>query len=225
MNCSPPINHRPQAARLSPPSSLLPGARVDIDLEVFVNRSTAPDLNLGLQQIEDILVLHLERGKDYFLSITGNYLASCYGTPISTLCQLREPIRDMPLEAVRALVGGLLHALLWLLLFILNITISIYSVHIIIIILACKSITSLSHMLWNFIVVIVIIAMMNIMTLNDVLIEAILSPEPQTKGGESSEVEDKPLGIPKEIWMMVDHLFRNAIKQVGRTNTLLHKHR
>ncbi|KAJ3597582.1 hypothetical protein NHX12_001105 [Muraenolepis orangiensis] len=122
----------------NPPKGFLAkGAQVDIDLEMFVNRSTAPDLNLGLEQIEDILVLHLERGKDYFLSVSGNYLASCYGTPISTLCRLREPIRDMPLPAVRAL----------------------------------------------------------------------------TKGGESPEVGDKPLGIPKEIWMMVDHLFRNAIKQ------------
>lgn len=31
-----------------------------------------------------------------------------------------------------------------------------------------------------------------------------------------SEVEDaeKPLDIPKELWMMVDHLFRSGIKQV-----------
>ncbi|CAB1333563.1 unnamed protein product [Coregonus sp. 'balchen'] len=44
------------------------GGKMDIDLEVFVNRSTATELNAGRQQIEDILVLHLERGKDYFLS-------------------------------------------------------------------------------------------------------------------------------------------------------------
>ncbi|KAK0144919.1 Type II inositol 1,4,5-trisphosphate 5-phosphatase [Merluccius polli] len=132
-----PTYSKPWLTANPPKGFLAQGAQVDIDLEVFVNRSTAPDLNIGLQHIEDILVLHLERGKDYFLSVSGNYLASCYGTPISTLCQLREPIRDMPLPAVRAL----------------------------------------------------------------------------TKGGESPEGGDKPLGIPKEIWMMVDHLFRNAIKQ------------
>ena len=49
----------------------------------------------------------------------------------------------------------------------------------------------------------------------------LLSPVLQSKGGENPEVGEKPLGIPKEIWMMVDHLFRNAIKQVGRTDTLL----
>lgn len=31
--------------------------------------------------------------------------------------------------------------------------------------------------------------------------------------GNSMNAE-KPLDIPKELWMMVDHLFRNAIKQV-----------
>lgn len=78
---------------------------MDIELEVFVNRSTAPDLNSGKEQIEDILVLHLERGKDYFISVSGNYLPSCYGSSIHSLCQMREPIQDMPLETLRGLVS------------------------------------------------------------------------------------------------------------------------
>ncbi|XP_071769252.2 type II inositol 1,4,5-trisphosphate 5-phosphatase isoform X1 [Centroberyx gerrardi] len=124
----------------NPPKGFIAqGGRVDIDLEVFVNRSTAPELNSGQQQIEDILVLHLERGKDYFISVSGNYLSSCYGTSIHTLCQLREPIQDMPQETIHELT--------------------------------------------------------------------------EMSGDESAAVTEKPLDIPKEIWMMVDHLFRNAIKQ------------
>lgn len=80
---------------------------MDIELEIFVNRTTAPELNFGKQMIEDILVLHLERGKDYFISVTGNYLPSCYGTPINLLCQLREPIQDMTQETLRKLVSVL----------------------------------------------------------------------------------------------------------------------
>uniref|UniRef100_A0A8C2AYJ2 phosphoinositide 5-phosphatase n=2 Tax=Cyprinus carpio TaxID=7962 RepID=A0A8C2AYJ2_CYPCA len=118
---------------------LAQGTSVDIDLEVFVNRSTAPELNSGQQQLEDILVLHLERGKDYFISVTGNYLPSCFGSSLSTLCLLREPIQDMPLETIRDM----------------------------------KSNSQVSN--------------------------------PET---------DKPQDIPKEIWMMVDHLFRYAKKQV-----------
>lgn len=78
---------------------------MDIELEVFVNRMTAPDLNSGKDQIEDILVLHLERGKDYFISVSGNYLPSCFSTSIHLLCLMREPIRDMPEETINKLVS------------------------------------------------------------------------------------------------------------------------
>ncbi|XP_024861570.1 type II inositol 1,4,5-trisphosphate 5-phosphatase isoform X1 [Kryptolebias marmoratus] len=124
----------------NPPKGFIAqGGSVDIDLEVFVNRLTAPDLNCGKQKIEDILVLHLERGKDYFISVTGNYLPSCYGTSIYLLCHMREPIQDMPEET---------------------------------------------------------------------LLE--LSEKSVNENGATTE---KPLDIPKELWMMVDHLFRNAVKQ------------
>ncbi|XP_030013053.1 type II inositol 1,4,5-trisphosphate 5-phosphatase isoform X2 [Sphaeramia orbicularis] len=124
----------------NPPKGFIAqGGSVDIDLEVFVNRTTAPDLNSGKQEIEDILVLHLERGKDYFISVTGNYLPSCYGSSIHSLCQLREPVQDMPQEVLRELAD--------------------------------------------------------------------MSKE------ENATNTEKPLDIPKELWMMVDHLFRNAIKQ------------
>ncbi|KAM6967589.1 type II inositol 1,4,5-trisphosphate 5-phosphatase [Aplochiton taeniatus] len=123
----------------NPPKGFIcQGGNVDIDMEVFVNRSTAPELNSGQQQIEEILVLHLERGKDYFISVSGNYLASCYGSSIHTLCRLREPIQDMPRETLRQLT--------------------------------------------------------------------------ETNNHSAADTEN-PMDIPKEIWMMVDHLFRNAIKQ------------
>uniref|UniRef100_A0A3B3YLX9 phosphoinositide 5-phosphatase n=1 Tax=Poecilia mexicana TaxID=48701 RepID=A0A3B3YLX9_9TELE len=121
----------------NPPKGFIAqGASMDVDLEVFVNRSMAPDLNCGKQEIEDILVLHLERGKDYFISVTGNYLPSCYGTSIYSLCHMKEPIQDMPKET---------------------------------------------------------------------LLE--LSPN------DDAATDEKPLDIPKELWMMVDHLFRNAVNQ------------
>lgn len=85
---------------------LIPGASVDVELEVFVNRSTAPKLNSGAEEIEDILVLHLERGKDYFIPVTGNYLSSCYGTSILSLCNLKEPVQEMPQETLRKLVSA-----------------------------------------------------------------------------------------------------------------------
>ncbi|RXM94856.1 Type II inositol 1,4,5-trisphosphate 5-phosphatase [Acipenser ruthenus] len=82
---------------------LAEGGKVDIELEMFVNRSTATALNSGEEKLEDILILHLEKGKDYFLPVSGNYLPSCFGASIQTLCHMREPIQDMPEETVRQL--------------------------------------------------------------------------------------------------------------------------
>uniref|UniRef100_A0A8C0X0Q2 phosphoinositide 5-phosphatase n=1 Tax=Castor canadensis TaxID=51338 RepID=A0A8C0X0Q2_CASCN len=83
---------------------LLPDSDIEIELELFVNKTTATKLNSGEDKIEDILVLHLDRGKDYFLSVSGNYLPSCFGSPIHTLCYMRQPILDLPLERISELV-------------------------------------------------------------------------------------------------------------------------
>ncbi|XP_042530831.1 type II inositol 1,4,5-trisphosphate 5-phosphatase isoform X1 [Dipodomys spectabilis] len=120
---------------------LLPDSVIVIELELFVNKTTATKLNSGEDKIEDILVLHLDRGKDYFLSVSGNYLPSCFGSPIHTLCCMREPILDLPLETVSELT------------------------------------------------------LMPIWTEDDV-----------------SQLQS-PMEIPKELWMMVDYLYRNAIQQ------------
>ncbi|KAM4699188.1 type II inositol 1,4,5-trisphosphate 5-phosphatase isoform 1-T1 [Discoglossus pictus] len=120
---------------------LTPGSEMIVELELFVNNSTAAQLSSCEDSIEDILVLHLDRGKDFFLSVSGNYLHSCFGSSIQMLCHMREPIRDMPVETIKEL------ALLPL----------------------------------------------------------------QMKDDFSGP--EKPLDIPKELWMMVDHLYRNASQQ------------
>nr|KAF6444001.1 inositol polyphosphate-5-phosphatase B [Molossus molossus] len=120
---------------------LLPDSVVEIELELFVNKTVATKLNSGEDKIEDILVLHLDRGKDYFLSVSGNYLPSCFGSPIHTLCYMREPILDLPLETIRE-----------------------------------------------------------------------LTLMPLRTEGDGSQLEN-PMEIPKELWMMVDYLYRNAVQQ------------
>ncbi|XP_069335873.1 type II inositol 1,4,5-trisphosphate 5-phosphatase isoform X4 [Eulemur rufifrons] len=120
---------------------LLPDSDIEIELELFVNKTTATKLNSGEDKIEDILVLHLDRGKDYFLSVSGNYLPSCFGSPIHTLCYMREPILDLPPEVISELT------------------------------------------------------LMPVQTEDD-----------------GSRLET-PMDIPKELWMMVDYLYRNAVQQ------------
>ena len=46
----------------------LTGDSCEISLEVFVDKDTAFKLNSGEEKIEDILVLHLHGGKDFFIS-------------------------------------------------------------------------------------------------------------------------------------------------------------
>ncbi|XP_040830179.1 type II inositol 1,4,5-trisphosphate 5-phosphatase [Ochotona curzoniae] len=120
---------------------LLPDSAIEIELELFVNKTTATKLNSGEDKIEDILVLHLDRGKDYFLSVSGNYLPSCFGSPIHTLCYMKDPILYLPLETVSELT---------------------------------------------------------------------LMPVPTEDDGSRPE---SPMEIPKELWMMVDYLYRNAVQQ------------
>ncbi|KAM8976707.1 type II inositol 1,4,5-trisphosphate 5-phosphatase [Pelodytes ibericus] len=120
---------------------LTPGSEAVVELELFVNNESAALLNSDEERLEDILVLHLDRGKDFFLSVTGNYLHSCFGSSIQMLCYMREPIREMPFDTIRRL------------------------------------------------------ALLPLQMKDDFV------------GAE------KPFDIPKELWMLVDHLYRNASQE------------
>ncbi|XP_010836748.1 PREDICTED: inositol polyphosphate 5-phosphatase OCRL-1-like [Bison bison bison] len=86
---------------------LEPNETVDISLDVYVSKDSVTILNSGEDKIEDILVLHLDRGKDYFLTISGNYLPSCFGTSLEALCRMKRPIREVPVTKLIDLVRGI----------------------------------------------------------------------------------------------------------------------
>lgn len=77
---------------------------MEIVFEVYVSKDSVTLLNSGEDKIEDILVLHLDRGKDYFITVSGNYLASCFGTSLETLCRMKKPIREIPVTKLIDLV-------------------------------------------------------------------------------------------------------------------------
>lgn len=79
---------------------------MDISLDVYVSKDSVTLLNSGEDKIEDILVLHLDRGKDYFLTISGTYLPSCFGTSLEALCRMRRPIREVPVTKLIDLVSS-----------------------------------------------------------------------------------------------------------------------
>lgn len=84
------IEAKPSSAVLQPLHD------IGIVLTVSVDCDTASTISSGKNNLDDILVLHLEGGKDFFLSITGNYLPSCFGSSLDTLVHLHTYIREVP---------------------------------------------------------------------------------------------------------------------------------
>ncbi|NXL01494.1 OCRL phosphatase, partial [Mesembrinibis cayennensis] len=144
--CKPWLRAEPCEGYLEPEESM------DISLDVYVSKDSVTLLNSGEDKIEDILVLHLDRGKDYFLTISGTYLPSCFGTSLEALCRMRRPIREVPVTKLIDLVSS-----------------SVLEQ-------AEKSVLPLGAL----------------------------------DGEDASGV---PLQVPKEIWLLVDHLFKHACRQ------------
>lgn len=69
-----------------------------------MSKDSVTMLNSGEDNIEDILVMHLDRGKDYFITVSGNYLPSCFGTSLEALCHMKKPIREIPITKLVDLV-------------------------------------------------------------------------------------------------------------------------
>ncbi|XP_021439865.1 inositol polyphosphate 5-phosphatase OCRL isoform X3 [Oncorhynchus mykiss] len=130
---------------------LEPNETLEIFLDVYVSKDSVTLLNSGEDAIEDILVLHLDRGKDYFITISGNYLPSCFGTSLETLCRMKKPIREIPITKL--------------------------------IDLGEDSYMEKEKSKMSFLMV------------------------------DSAGTEDKPLKIPKEVWLLVNHLFTKSCQQ------------
>ncbi|XP_038145456.1 inositol polyphosphate 5-phosphatase OCRL isoform X2 [Cyprinodon tularosa] len=132
--CKPWLRAEPNEGFLEPSEVL------EIYLEVYVSKDSVTLLNSGQDTIYDILVLHLDRGKDYFITISGNYLSSCFGTSLETLCRIKKPVREV------------------------------------------ENLIDLENCM-NFLLV------------------------------DGGSPEDKPLKIPKEVWILVNHLFTKSCDQ------------
>ncbi|XP_012717241.2 inositol polyphosphate 5-phosphatase OCRL isoform X2 [Fundulus heteroclitus] len=133
--CKPWLRAEPNEGFLEPSETL------EIYLEVYVSKDAVTLLNSGQDTIYDILVLHLDRGKDYFITISGNYLSSCFGTSLETLCRIKKPVREV------------------------------------------TNLIDLEKSVMNLLLV------------------------------DGGNPEDKPLKIPKEVWILVNHLFTKSCDQ------------
>jgi len=60
----------------------------------LVDNRTVSTLNKGDGKLEDILVLHLQNGKDFFVSVFGDFQKTCFGVPIEALLK-SPPVRQV----------------------------------------------------------------------------------------------------------------------------------
>ncbi|RWS08740.1 inositol polyphosphate 5-phosphatase OCRL-1-like protein [Dinothrombium tinctorium] len=74
---------------------LMPGEKLDVELEVCVDIISASKLNAGIEKLYDILVLHLDGGKDLFITVSGTYKRSCFGCSINALTRMKLPVREI----------------------------------------------------------------------------------------------------------------------------------
>ncbi|KAJ1896931.1 hypothetical protein LPJ81_004636 [Coemansia sp. IMI 209127] len=88
--------HAPEWLRITPSSGmLLPGVSAELEFTVMVDERTSAALNSRIMDMSDILVLHLERGRDYFVQVQGSYKPSVYGMSLDILVHCKEPVREM----------------------------------------------------------------------------------------------------------------------------------
>ena len=65
-----------------------------------IDNATARRLNAGREVLEDILILRLENGRDYYISVKGSYARSCFGMSVDELVLYTDPIREVPLDPI-----------------------------------------------------------------------------------------------------------------------------
>jgi len=84
------------------------GDTCEIELEILVDKKTAGVLNVGKDSLYDILVLHLENGKDIFVTVAADYVRSVFGASITALVNMSQPFSFITpgqlIELVRTLL-------------------------------------------------------------------------------------------------------------------------
>mmetsp|Transcript_10286 Transcript_10286/g.15497 ORF Transcript_10286/g.15497 Transcript_10286/m.15497 type:complete len:830 (+) Transcript_10286:109-2598(+) len=79
---------------------LIPGEQTEIEVTIAINNATAHALNTSREVLEDSLILRLENGRDYYISVSGKYARSCFGMSVDDLVLYTDPIRAVPLDPI-----------------------------------------------------------------------------------------------------------------------------
>ena len=77
-----------------------PGHKINLQITVNVSGRTAEALNQGRDKLESMLIFRLkcgredDLGKDYYITINGVYLRSCFGSSLEYLVGTPQPVRQ-----------------------------------------------------------------------------------------------------------------------------------
>ena len=82
---------------------IMPKEKAVVEVSCEVTPATAALFNSGRDQLDDILVLHLENGKDIFVTVKGRYQPSCFGASVDALVRMTLPIADYTLHQIQEL--------------------------------------------------------------------------------------------------------------------------
>jgi phosphatidylinositol-bisphosphatase len=81
---------------------LIPGDEpAVINFTVTIDKTTAQMLNTGREVLDDVVILRLENGRDYYITIKASYARSCFGMSVDELVMFSDPIRTIPLDAIK----------------------------------------------------------------------------------------------------------------------------
>lgn len=80
---------------------IIPGEEsVAVDFTLTIDNATAQNLNSGREVLEDILILRLEGGRDYYITVKASYARSCFGMSAEELVMYSGPVRSVPLDPI-----------------------------------------------------------------------------------------------------------------------------
>lgn len=91
---------------------LITGDCLSIRFKVFIDVHTAWRMHRKQKCSNskvplDILVLHVENGRDIFITILGEYRPSCFGFSVETLARLPQPVYELDLKDLLQIVSDI----------------------------------------------------------------------------------------------------------------------
>lgn len=71
------------------------GEKTKLYLRIWIDSAVSAPLNEGNQQIDTVLVLRLDNGKELYIVVKGRYIPTCLGIHLDRLALMSLPVSSM----------------------------------------------------------------------------------------------------------------------------------